>query len=169
MKVREIRTGTSLLQTFNVFRKKSGILNCAGGAMSLIGEPSNSRAPVHQHRCRGGCSFGKMNLFILPGVCPHRHSPMSIRFLSFPLFFAPWRLGAMQNLFGSSTEPCGYRGYNPLPQNMRKPEDIASWSGLLYGLRRNTAYRLQIYKGPDAGHPGKGAEDTSLKIRWCNS
>jgi hypothetical protein len=70
---------------------------------SLIGEPSISRAPVVHHRCRGGCSCGKMNLFVFPGVCPHRHSPMSIRILLFLLFFAALRLCAMQNLFGSST------------------------------------------------------------------
>jgi|GEM_PF-4654755 len=36
------------------------------------------RAPVVHHRCRGGCSSGKINTFILPDAYPHRPSPMSI-------------------------------------------------------------------------------------------
>jgi hypothetical protein len=59
----------------------------------LMGEPSISRAPVPQHRCRGGCSSEKINSFILPVVYPHRPSPMSILI---PLFSAPLRLCASQ-------------------------------------------------------------------------
>jgi hypothetical protein len=75
----------------------------------LIGEPSISRAPVVHHRCRGGCSFGKMNLFILPGVCPHRHSPMSIRYTVFLLFSASVVVFARDYL---SMRPCNkaFRG-----------------------------------------------------------
>jgi hypothetical protein len=88
---------------------------------SLICEPSISKTPVVHHRCRGGCSFGKKNLFIFPCVYLHRPSQVSILF---PSVFAALRLRAMQNLFGSSTEPCGFRGYNPLPQNIKIYRDV---------------------------------------------
>jgi len=127
MKVGEIGTGTLLLQAFNVFRKKFGILNCAGGDLSLIGEPSNSRAPVFQHRCRWGCSFGKIKMFVFPGVYAHRPSPMSIRSRLFSLFFAALRLCARQNLFGSSTEQCPVKYASLTPPPGRPEAEGTAW------------------------------------------
>jgi|GEM_PF-6809731 len=57
--------------------------------------PLAPRAPVVYHRCKGGCSSGKINVFIFRDVYPHRPSPMSILIRLFSLFSAPQRLRAM--------------------------------------------------------------------------
>ncbi|MFO8091198.1 MAG: hypothetical protein R6U13_15270, partial [Desulfatiglandaceae bacterium] len=44
--------------------------------------------------CRGGCSSGKMSVFIFRDGYPHRHSPMSFLipvFLAFLCVSASWR------------------------------------------------------------------------------
>ena len=53
----------------------------------------------------------------------------------------------MQNLFGASTEPSGFRGYNPLPQNIRKadPDLVSSPERRCH---HNVGYGNPTYRGP---------------------
>gem|GEM_PF-5565492 len=53
-----------------------------------------------------------MNLFMFSNEYPHRHSPMSFLIRC----CCSLRLCAMQNFFGSSTVPCGYRDCKSLSQ-----------------------------------------------------
>jgi hypothetical protein len=63
----------------------------------LIGDLSHAGAAVPRHRCRGGCSSGKINVFIFAVGYPHRRSPMSF------LIRLSWRLSVLA------------RGPNPAP------------------------------------------------------